>query len=84
MFAVFAGMGTEFLYKMYMPGYNSMKDLDESSENGSWPSRHENKAFEQHHGVFAAKPEIDRYSGYDKEHLRQTILRQENTFRHQV
>ncbi|XP_011035821.1 PREDICTED: uncharacterized protein LOC105133492 [Populus euphratica] len=77
-------MGTEFLYKMYIPGYNSMKDLDESSGNGSWPSRHENKAFEQHHGMLAAKPEIDRYSGYEKEHLRQTMLRQENTFRHQV
>ncbi|KAJ6734774.1 hypothetical protein OIU79_001942 [Salix purpurea] len=77
-------MGTEFLYKMYMPGYNSTKDLDDSSGNGSWPSHHENKAYEQHHGMLAANPEINRYSGYDKEHLRQTILRQENTFRHQV
>ncbi|KAF9663776.1 hypothetical protein SADUNF_Sadunf17G0087200 [Salix dunnii] len=77
-------MGTEFLYKMYMPGYNSTKDLDDSSGNGSWPSHHENKVFEQHNGMLAAKPEINRYSGYDKEHLRQTILRQENIFRHQV
>ncbi|KAG5226968.1 inorganic phosphate transporter [Salix suchowensis] len=77
-------MGTEFLYKMYMPGYNSTKDIDDSSGNGSWPSHHENKAYEQHHGMLAANPEINRYSGYDKEHLRQTILRQENTFRHQV
>lgn len=77
-------MGTEFLYKMYIPGYHSTRDLDDSSGDARWPSHHENKAFGQYHDMLAAKPEIDRYSGYDKEHLRQTILRHENTFKHQV
>jgi len=84
LFQVFAEMGTEFLYKMYIPSYHSTRDLDDSSGDVRWPSHHENKAFGQYHDMLAAKPEIDRYSGYDKEHLRQTILRHENTFKHQV
>ncbi|KAJ6396385.1 hypothetical protein OIU77_021421 [Salix suchowensis] len=77
-------MGTEFLYKMYIPGYHSTRDLDDNGGDVRWPSHHENKALGKYHSMLAAKPEIDRYSGYDKEHLRQTIMRHENTFRHQV
>ncbi|XP_065855999.1 uncharacterized protein [Euphorbia lathyris] len=77
-------MGTKVQHKMYLPGYYPMRDLNNGIGNGSWPSHHEDKTFVQYYGMFSAQPTIDGYVGYEKEQLRQTILKHEMIFRQQL
>ncbi|GLU10975.1 hypothetical protein SLE2022_277490 [Rubroshorea leprosula] len=75
-------MGTEVQLKMHFPGYYSLRDLNHDTGKVSWPLHHENKNFELYHNFFSTRPAID--IGCDKEQLRQTILKQESIFRHQL
>lgn len=77
-------MGTEVQHKMYFPEFYSMRDLDDSTGNAGWPLHHGNKTFGQYYGILSSRSAIDEYTGCEKEHMRQTILRHENIFRHQV
>ncbi|KAF2299395.1 hypothetical protein GH714_031821 [Hevea brasiliensis] len=77
-------MGTKMQPKMYLSGYYPMRDLNDGTGNFTWPSHHENKAFGQYYDIFTARPAIDGYLGYDKEQLRQTILKHETIFRKQL
>ncbi|KAA8530407.1 hypothetical protein F0562_005116 [Nyssa sinensis] len=86
MMGSFFGMGTEIQSKTYLPGYYSMKDLNDNVGNSLWGLYHEEKTLKngQYHESFFPRPAIDGYLGYDKEQLRQTILKHESIFRHQL
>ncbi|PIA62948.1 hypothetical protein AQUCO_00200753v1 [Aquilegia coerulea] len=79
-------MGTKVHCKSYFPGYCSMRDLNEDADSGSWPMYHEDKMLmaRQYYNDFLPRPATDGYSEYDKEVLRQTMLKHEATFKNQV
>ncbi|XP_015879824.3 uncharacterized protein LOC107415920 isoform X1 [Ziziphus jujuba] len=81
-------MGTEVQSKMYLPGCYSMKDLSNSASYGGWSLHHESKPLKngQHYDIFLTRPIVDGFDfdGYNKEQLRQTIMKHESIFRHQV
>ncbi|PON65984.1 hypothetical protein PanWU01x14_112110 [Parasponia andersonii] len=81
-------MGTEVESKMYLPGYYSSKDIGNNAGYGGWSLHHESNTLKngQHYGIFLSKPTLDGvdYDAYDKEKLRQTIMKHESIFRHQV
>ncbi|XP_058081357.1 uncharacterized protein LOC131229416 [Magnolia sinica] len=78
-------MGTKLQCKSYLPGYYSMRDLNEDANTGSWSLFFDEKMLksEQYYNVFTPRP-VDGYSECDKEVLKQTMLDHEATFRKQV
>lgn len=72
--------------KMYIPSYYSMRDVNDDASNSSWSLHHENKALMngQYYDLFLTRQTVEGYLGYEKEQLRQTILRHESIFRHQL
>ncbi|CAB4274959.1 unnamed protein product [Prunus armeniaca] len=80
------GMGTEVQSKMYLPGYYSVQKLSGNVGHGSWSLLHENKNLKngQEYELFLTRPIMDGFHGCDKEQMRQTILKHESVFRHQV
>ncbi|KAK1352384.1 hypothetical protein POM88_053323 [Heracleum sosnowskyi] len=79
-----AGMGTKLHSKAYFPGYYS-RDLSNAG-NGMWAVYDEGKSFQngQVNDSFLASSTMDRYMGYNKEKVRQTILKHESVFREQL
>lgn len=79
-------MGTEVEPKMYLPGYYTLRDLDDNVGNGSWSVHNESRTSKngQYYDILLTSPAIDGYPGYDKEQLKQTILKHEYIFKHQV
>ncbi|KAM1164085.1 hypothetical protein TB2_023288 [Malus domestica] len=79
-------MGTEVQSKMYFPGYCSIQNLSSNVGHGSWSLLHENTNLKngQQYEVFLTRPVIDGFHGRDEGQLRQTILKHESIFRHQV
>ncbi|KAG6660250.1 hypothetical protein CIPAW_03G092200 [Carya illinoinensis] len=81
-------MGAEVQCKMYLQGYYSLKDLDNNAGKGTWPLHQEQKILRsgqpQYQDMFLTRPDIHRYEEYEKELLRQTILKHETIFRHQL
>ncbi|XP_020241542.1 uncharacterized protein LOC109819947 isoform X1 [Asparagus officinalis] len=78
-------MGTKMQCESYLPGYSSMRDLNEDLRS-SWSAYYEDRALEKHlYNNFMAGP-LHEYSdsGYDKEMLKRTMLEQEAVFRKQV
>lgn len=84
MLGLVAGMGTKLHSKAYFPGYYS-RDLSNAG-NGMWAIYDESKSFQngQVNDSFLASSTMDRYIGYSKEKVRQTILKHESVFREQV
>lgn len=85
-FELIAGMGTEVQSKMYIPSYYSMRDVNDDASNSGWSLHHENKSLMngQYYDLFLTRQTVEGYLGFEKEQLRQTILRHESIFRHQV
>ncbi|KAJ4961778.1 hypothetical protein NE237_021688 [Protea cynaroides] len=79
-------MGTKVQCKSYLPGYYSMRDLNSDANNGGWPVYYEDKTLKsgQYYNGFLLRPSTDAYLGYDKEMLKQTMLKHEAIFRDQV
>ncbi|CAB4274946.1 unnamed protein product [Prunus armeniaca] len=79
-------MGTEVQSKMYQPGYYSVQKLSSNVGHGSWSLLHENKNLKngQQYELFLTRPIMDGFHGRDKEQMRQTILKHESVFRHQL
>lgn len=79
-----AGMGTKLHSKAYFPGYYS-RDLSNAG-NGMWAVFDDGKSFQngQVNDSFLASSTVDRYIGYNKEKVRQTILKHESVFREQL
>ncbi|GJR58154.1 tetratricopeptide-like helical domain-containing protein [Tanacetum coccineum] len=82
-------MGAEVQSKAYFPG--SMTDLNSSFHNGASYLYHNDKSHSisgptnsQHYDYFPTMAATDGYSGYAKEQIRQTIVKQDSIFRHQI
>uniref|UniRef100_F6HEZ1 Uncharacterized protein n=1 Tax=Vitis vinifera TaxID=29760 RepID=F6HEZ1_VITVI len=81
-----AGMGTKVQCKSYLPGYYSMRDLNEDSNSGGWPLYYGDKTLTngQYYNGFLPRAIADAYTGYDKDVLKQTMLEHEAIFKDQV
>lgn len=79
-------MGTKLQCKRYLPGFCSMSDLNSNGTNIPWLVNHENKSRKRNQctdSVLSLQL-VDGYFECDKEKVRQTILKHEKVFRHQV
>ncbi|KAK4346453.1 hypothetical protein RND71_032792 [Anisodus tanguticus] len=79
-------MGTTIQCKTYLPGFFSTSDLNNNGTNTPWLLNHENKCRKRSHctdSVLSPQP-VDGYFECDKEKVRQTILKHETIFRHQL
>ncbi|CBI27248.3 unnamed protein product, partial [Vitis vinifera] len=79
-------MGTKVQCKSYLPGYYSMRDLNEDSNSGGWPLYYGDKTLTngQYYNGFLPRAIADAYTGYDKDVLKQTMLEHEAIFKDQV
>ncbi|KAF8408161.1 hypothetical protein HHK36_007303 [Tetracentron sinense] len=79
-------MGAKVQCKSYLSGYYFMRDLNEDANSGSWPLYYEDKTLKSghYHNGFLPRPALDEYLAYDKEVLKQTMLKHETIFRNQV
>ncbi|XP_007032640.2 PREDICTED: uncharacterized protein LOC18601589 [Theobroma cacao] len=73
-------MGTEVHSNMQLPGYYSLRNLNGNTGNVGWPLHHENRNSGQFNDLFLTRLAM----GYDKEQMRQTILKHDSIFRHQL
>ncbi|XP_073140467.1 uncharacterized protein [Henckelia pumila] len=79
-------MGTKVQYENCLPGYYSMRDLNEDSSSSSWPLFYgENTATNgQYFNGFTPRITIDDHPGYEKDVLKRKMLEHETVFRNQV
>ncbi|KAL8533696.1 hypothetical protein ACS0TY_009916 [Phlomoides rotata] len=79
-------MGTKVHSKSYLPGYYSMRDLNEDSSSSSWPVCYGDKAITngQYYNGFTPSSIMDGYPGCGKDALKQKMLEHEAVFRNQV
>ncbi|KAM0006919.1 hypothetical protein Hdeb2414_s0157g00817431 [Helianthus debilis subsp. tardiflorus] len=82
-------MGAKVQSKAYFPG--SMTDLNNGFHNSVWDLYHDDRSHKipppgnsQHYDYFLSTQAMDGYNGYAKEQIRQTILKQETIFKHQL
>ncbi|KAL8251217.1 hypothetical protein R6Q59_034910 [Mikania micrantha] len=82
-------MGAKVQSKTYFPG--SVTDLNKGFHNGVWDLYHDDKNHKipipgnsQHYDYFLTTQAMDGYTGYAKEQIRQTILKHESIFKHQL
>ncbi|TQD87219.1 hypothetical protein C1H46_027254 [Malus baccata] len=79
-------MGTKMQCKSYMPGYYSMRDLNEDPNNCSWPLYYGDKTLSnrQYCNGFLPRAMTDAFPRYDKDVVKQTMLEHEAIFKDQV
>ncbi|XP_057494058.1 uncharacterized protein LOC130779433 isoform X1 [Actinidia eriantha] len=79
-------MGTKVHGKSYLPGYYSMRDLNEDSGSSNWPLFYGDRTLAngQYCNGFLPRTVTNAYSGYEKHALKQTMLEHEAIFKHQV
>ncbi|MBA0865039.1 hypothetical protein Goshw_008380 [Gossypium schwendimanii] len=79
-------MGTKVQSKSYLPGYCSMRDLNEDSNSCSWPLYYGDKTLTngRYYSSFFPRTIADAYPGHHKDVLKQTMLEHEATFKTQV
>ncbi|XP_057947984.1 uncharacterized protein LOC131143727 [Malania oleifera] len=79
-------MGTKVQCKSYLPGYYSMRDLNEDCNSGSWPLYYGEKTLAngQYCNGFLPRTVADAYTGYNKDVVKQTMLKHEAIFKSQV
>lgn len=72
--------------KSYLPGYYSVRDLNEDPNNCSWPVYYGDKTLSnrQYCNGFLPRANADAYPGYDKDVVKQTMLEHEAIFKNQV
>ncbi|KAL4577286.1 hypothetical protein LXL04_013392 [Taraxacum kok-saghyz] len=79
-------MATKVQSKTYFPG--SMMDLNNGFCNSMWDPYHDDRTpaseKNQYYNSFMMMQAMDGYSGYAKEQMRQTMLKQDSIFRHQL
>ncbi|KAA8540999.1 hypothetical protein F0562_024863 [Nyssa sinensis] len=70
----------------FLPGCYSTRNLRVGANGGTWASYNNDTTLKSgySYNVFLPPPATDQYLGYDKEILRQTMLKHEATFRDQV
>lgn len=81
-----AGMGTKVQCKSYLPGYYSMRDLNDDSNSFGWPLFYGDKPLTngQYYNGFLPRVAADAYPGYDKDAVKRTMLEHEAIFKNQV
>ncbi|PIN02465.1 hypothetical protein CDL12_25028 [Handroanthus impetiginosus] len=69
-----------------LPGYYSMRDLNEDSSSSSWPVCYGDKAMTngQYYNGFMPRTMTDGYPVYEKDALKQKMLEHEAVFKNQV
>ncbi|KAL2233521.1 uncharacterized protein LOC105156510 isoform X2 [Sesamum indicum] len=79
-------MGTKIHCKTYLPGFYSMRDLNEDSSSSSWPFFNGDKTVQngQYYNGFMPRTSVDGYPGHDKDALKQKMLEHEAVFKNQV
>ncbi|KAB2031737.1 hypothetical protein ES319_D05G325400v1 [Gossypium barbadense] len=79
-------MGTKVQSKSYLPGYCSMRDLNEDSNSCSWPLYYGDNTLTngRYYSSFFPRTIADAYPGRHKDVLKQTMLEHEATFKTQV
>ncbi|XP_044468463.1 uncharacterized protein LOC123197978 isoform X2 [Mangifera indica] len=77
-------MGTEVQSNMYLPGYYSLRDKNGSTGSDSWSVCQQSNMAGQYHDFFMSRQAIDINEEPDKQQLRQTIVKHESMFRHQL
>ncbi|GFY98409.1 pentatricopeptide repeat (PPR) superfamily protein [Actinidia rufa] len=79
-------MGTKVHCKSYLPGYCSMRDLNEDYSSSNWPLFYGDKplADGQYYNSLLPRTVTNAYPGDDKDALKQTMLEHEAVFKHQV
>lgn len=79
-------MGTKIQCKTVSPAFYSGKDLNGGVSNGMCLLSRDERTVKivQHYDSFSPRFPMDGYFDYEKEKVRQTILKHELTFRHQV
>ncbi|PIN21930.1 hypothetical protein CDL12_05343 [Handroanthus impetiginosus] len=79
-------MGTKVHCKSYLPGFYSMRDLNEDSSSSSWPLFYGDKTIPNgpYYNGFMPRTSVDGYPGHDKDALKQKILEHEAVFKTQV
>ncbi|XP_018821357.1 uncharacterized protein LOC108991532 isoform X1 [Juglans regia] len=79
-------MGTEVQSKMYLQGYYPLRGLNNNAGKGAWLLHQEQKTMRsgRYQDIFLTRPDMDGYEEYEKELLRQTILKHETIFRNQL
>lgn len=79
-------MATKVQSKTFFPG--TMMDLNNGFPSGLWDVYHDDRTSgserSQCYDSFLMRQTMDGYPGYAKEQMRQTILKQESIFRHQL
>lgn len=72
--------------RSYLPGYYSMRDLNEDSSSSNWPMFYGDRASAngQYCNGFYPSTVTNSYTGYEKYALKQTMLEHEAVFKHQV
>ncbi|CAK9142385.1 unnamed protein product [Ilex paraguariensis] len=79
-------MGTEVHSKSYLPGYYSMRDLNEDANSSSWPLYYGDKTLtngQYYHG-FMPRTVTDAHPGHDRDAVKQKMLEHEAIFKNQV
>ncbi|GAV74551.1 DUF863 domain-containing protein [Cephalotus follicularis] len=79
-------MGTKVQSKSSLPGYYSMRDLNEDANSCSWPLYYGDKALMngQYYNGFLPRAIADAYPGYDRDVVKRTMLEHEAIFKNQV
>ncbi|KAL5761677.1 hypothetical protein ACOSP7_017941 [Xanthoceras sorbifolium] len=79
-------MGTKVQCKSYLPGYYSMRDLNEDSNSCSWPLYYGDKNLTngQYYNGFMPRVVSESYSGYDKDAVKRKMLEHEAIFKDQL
>lgn len=73
-------------YESYLPGYHSMRDLNEDSHGCSWPLYYSEKACQsgQYYNGILPRATSDAYLGCDRDAVKRTMLEHEAIFKNQV
>nr|GLL34164.1 uncharacterized protein LOC109166260 [Ipomoea trifida] len=79
-------MGTQVHEKGVLPGYYSMRDLNEDSTSSNWPLFYGDRAVAngQYCNGFTSRSVVDACSGYNKDAVKQKMLEHEAIFKNQV
>ncbi|KAE8719417.1 protein O-linked-mannose beta-1,4-N-acetylglucosaminyltransferase 2-like [Hibiscus syriacus] len=79
-------MGTKIQSKSYLPGFYSMRDLNEDSNSRSWPLYYGDKTLRngQYYNSFFPKAVANSYPQHDKDRLKRKMLEHEAIFQNQL
>lgn len=86
MYILLPGMGTKVQCKSHVPGYYSLRDMNEDSSSSIWSPFHGDKNLfnGQYCNGFIQRTVRDEYPEYGKDVLKQKMIEHEMVFKNQV